>query len=74
MTGNVGQWVEDCNHFFFDTTPAPADGSAWTTGDCETREYRGGSFWGFPKYITATSRNNANPHSGWGFRVVREID
>ena len=37
MTGNVTQWLEDCNHYFFDTTPAPTDGSAWTTGDCLTR-------------------------------------
>jgi formylglycine-generating enzyme required for sulfatase activity len=76
MTGNVEQWVEDCNHFFFDKTPAPIDGSAWTTGPCETREYRGGSFLGFPDYMQAVSRQSVSPDAFEpykGFRVVREL-
>jgi formylglycine-generating enzyme required for sulfatase activity len=74
MTGNADQWLEDCNHFFFDKTPAPTDGSAWSTGDCLSREYRGGHFSGLPQSMTATSRNNSNPNFEWsGFRVVREI-
>ena len=40
MHGNVREWVEDCwNH---DTHGAPSDGSAWTTGDCDYRVFRGG--------------------------------
>jgi formylglycine-generating enzyme required for sulfatase activity len=74
MTGNVDQWLEDCNHYFFDKTPAPTDGSAWTTGDCLTREYRGGNFAGYPEDMRATRRHDVNPAAMWaGFRVVREI-
>ncbi|MDE0281359.1 MAG: formylglycine-generating enzyme family protein [Gammaproteobacteria bacterium] len=40
MHGNVREWVEDCwNH---DYHGAPSDGSAWTSGDCDYRVFRGG--------------------------------
>ena len=44
--GNVFEWVEDCWHD--DYKGAPADGSAWLTGDCSQRVQRGGA-WGYPR-------------------------
>ena len=32
MVGNVSEWTEDCYHDSYNG--APADGSAWTSGDC----------------------------------------
>ena len=42
MYGNVAEWVEDCYHEGY--RGAPADGSAWKTGDCTHRVVRGG-YW-----------------------------
>ena len=44
MQGNVFQWVADCLNGNYNG--APADGSAWTTGECGRRVLRGGS-WGY---------------------------
>ena len=41
-SGNAAEWVEDCWNPSY--KGAPADGSAWTTGDCGLRVLRGGSF------------------------------
>jgi formylglycine-generating enzyme required for sulfatase activity len=40
--GNVWEWVEDCFHDNY--SGAPTDGSAWTTGNCNGRVLRGGSW------------------------------
>ena len=40
MLGNVAEWCEDCWNANY--VGAPADGSAWLTGDCERRVLRGG--------------------------------
>jgi len=42
MHGNVWEWVEDCYHDNYNG--APTDGSAWTTGDCNRRVIRSGSW------------------------------
>ncbi|GEM_PF-2484857 len=42
MAGNVDEWVEDCWHD--DYIGAPTDGTAWTSGDCSNRVFRGGSW------------------------------
>ncbi len=39
--GDVYDWVEDCWNESYDG--APADGSAWTVGDCERHVFRGGA-------------------------------
>ena len=42
MHGNVWEWVQDCwNENYMG---APSDGSAWTSGDCGQRVFRGGSW------------------------------
>ena len=43
MHGNVAEWVQDCYQGNYNG--APVDGSAWTTGNCNARVLRGGS-WG----------------------------
>ena len=40
--GNVAEWVEDCYHGTYEG--APDDGSAWITGDCKERVFRGGAW------------------------------
>ncbi len=42
LAGNVWEWVEDCWNDSYGS--APADGSAWTSGDCGFRVVRGGSW------------------------------
>ena len=39
MVGNVWEWTEDCWNGSYQG--APADGSAWTSGDCSRRVVRG---------------------------------
>ena len=39
MHGNVSEWVLDCRHTY---SAAPTDGSAWLSGKCGERVYRGG--------------------------------
>jgi formylglycine-generating enzyme len=72
MLGNVWQWQEDCWNETYQG--APADGSAWTTGDCGKRVERGGAWDINPRYVRNGSRirdDSANRNSTFGFRVVR---
>jgi formylglycine-generating enzyme required for sulfatase activity/class 3 adenylate cyclase len=72
--GNVSEWVEDCWNDSY--RGAPADGSAWTTGDCKRRVLRGGS-WGYvPKDLRSAYREGAtstNRNFNFGFRLVRVL-
>jgi formylglycine-generating enzyme required for sulfatase activity len=72
--GNVWEWVEDCWNESYDG--APADGAAWTAGDCSSRVVRGGS-WNsdVPKLRSATRGWNqpSGRNRSIGFRVVREL-
>lgn len=74
INGNVAQWMQDCHHD--DYVGAPADGSAWLTGPCETRDVRGGG-WSLVKYTLRTAQRIGDPpqqrNSHLGFRVVREL-
>jgi len=42
MIGNVWEWTQDCWNPTYDG--APTNGSAWLSGDCSHRIFRGGSF------------------------------
>lgn len=44
MIGNVLEWVEDCWNESYEAAGRPDDGSAWTSGDCNRRVLRGGSW------------------------------
>jgi formylglycine-generating enzyme required for sulfatase activity len=72
--GNVFEWVEDCWHD--DYKGAPADGSAWLSGDCSQRVQRGGA-WGYPREYLRIAVRGRQPQGyryiNAGVRVAREI-
>ena len=59
MHGNVQQWVEDCYQSYVHETSA--DGSARTTGDCDNRVLRGGSWWELLPTRPPIGRANGGP-------------
>ncbi|MGO9133703.1 MAG: SUMF1/EgtB/PvdO family nonheme iron enzyme [Methylovirgula sp.] len=74
MAGNVFSWVEDCVHIKYDG--APADSSAWRTGDCSRRLLRGGSWSGIPHFLRAAYRAAYTPgyrNNFSGFRLARTL-
>ena len=74
MVGNVWEWTEDCWHENYDG--APADGSPWTNGDCDTRVGRGGSWVDLPDLLRSASRVGAHLRlhdRRLGFRVARTL-
>jgi formylglycine-generating enzyme required for sulfatase activity len=74
MSGNVWSWVEDCYHDSYQG--APANGSAWTSGDCSHRVSRGGSWLAPPELLRSADRGwspIAYWNSGAGFRVARTL-
>ncbi|MFA6062204.1 MAG: formylglycine-generating enzyme family protein [Gallionella sp.] len=72
MSGNVAEWTQDCLNDTYQG--APADGSAWKSGNCLKRMVRGG-FWGYSAQgVTATGRGGFDIDAqeyAIGFRVVR---
>ena len=52
--GNVWEWVEDCWNASY--AGAPADGRAWTSGDCSYRVLRGGSWLNGPWNLRSANR------------------
>jgi formylglycine-generating enzyme len=84
MAGNVWVWLADCYNASYDG--APADGSAWLSGNCALRVRRSGSWFNIEKAIEgdfrqpgrlrSASRFGAIPvlrYSSFGFRLVREL-
>ena len=74
MLGNVWEWVTDCWNERYEK--APIDGSPWTSGECEARITRGGSYLTYPGYTRAAARIAAPTSlrdSGLGFRVARTL-
>ena len=72
--GNVWEWVQDCWNKSYDG--APRDGSAWESGDCESRVLRGGSWDGLPRNLRAAYRDRSTTGSrnyDYGFRVARTL-
>ena len=75
MLGNVFEWVQDCWHA--DYGGAPADGSAWLTGDCSQHDMRGGSWFTAAPNVSVAARNRFEEgyrSNSVGFRIVREIE
>jgi formylglycine-generating enzyme required for sulfatase activity len=72
MQGNIWEWTADCWNDNY--AGAPTDGSTRTTGDCDARSSRGGSYGNavFSTYVAVRAPRHASyvGHS-WGFRVVR---
>jgi formylglycine-generating enzyme required for sulfatase activity len=74
MAGNVWQWVQDCYHD--DYQGAPADGSAWTGGNCKRRVARGGSWVDRPQLLRAALRLSFSTGfriANLGFRIARTL-
>ena len=72
--GNVYDWIEDCFNETYQG--APADGSAWTTGDCYRRGHRGGSWFSNPWALRSAARNRNFAFTRFdfiGFRVARTL-
>ena len=75
MHGNVWELTQDCRNDSYHG--APSDGSAWLSGNCDMRMWRGGS-WDFsPNYLRSserTSNSTAERYDNDGFRLARAID
>ncbi len=74
MVGNVWEWTEDCWNSSYEY--APADGSAWTSGDCNSRVVRGGSWGNAPDNLRSASRGGDTSDLRGvylGFRVARTL-
>ena len=75
MSGNVFEWTEDCQNNSY--KGAPADGSAWNSGNCVMHVGRGGAWNNNPDVLSASHRkfdDAGGPDSTNGFRVVRVVD
>ncbi|CAO3358537.1 SUMF1/EgtB/PvdO family nonheme iron enzyme [Azospirillum palustre] len=75
MNGGVAEWVADCWNKNYQG--APADGSAWTQGNCRKRVLRGGSWRDKLEAINGTMRNSYDIDVRYltnGFRVAREVN
>ena len=74
LLGNAAEWVEDCWHDSY--VDAPTDGSAWTSGTCEFRVIRGGSWVDQPRNVRSAQRDRDAPMMRsvfLGFRIARDI-
>jgi formylglycine-generating enzyme required for sulfatase activity len=72
MHGNVWEWLEDKWHDSY--SGAPADGSAWMSGDSNNHPLRVGSWSGDDSYLRCAYRVGSNtPYRNYsrGFRISR---
>jgi formylglycine-generating enzyme required for sulfatase activity/class 3 adenylate cyclase len=71
MGGGVDQWVEDCWHKNYQG--APADGSPWLDGDCNSRVIRSGSWRNDARSARPASRDRYDAvvrYPTHGFRIA----
>jgi len=74
MTGNVWEWVEDCNEPGYESLPT--NGLPRTAADCPQRDVRGGSWEDDPEDLRNASRHHTAADTiqfDLGFRLVRRI-
>jgi formylglycine-generating enzyme required for sulfatase activity len=72
MLGGLFQWTGDCWNNSY--KGAPADGGAWTSGTCDKRVTRGGSWDSDAWVVRSASRTRGtvnDGHNETGFRVVK---
>ena len=72
--GNVWEWVEDCWNDTYQG--APADGSAWTAGQCDRRVLRGGGWDVIPRDTRSANRDSETSGARInyvGFRIARPL-
>lgn len=73
-SGNMAEWVEDCWNENF--RGAPKDGSAWTSGQCNRRVLRGGSFANNASMARSAARFRYDKDVRYfanGFRVASDL-
>ena len=75
MAGNVWQWVQDCLTTSY--AGAPADGSAWSAGNCKRHILRAGSW--LSGYLTVRRANRVRLAIGdrgtaVGFHIARILE
>jgi formylglycine-generating enzyme required for sulfatase activity len=73
-SGNVLEWTQDRWHG--DYRGAPADGSAWASGDESQRVTRSGCWIHLPYQLRSAFRDRSNPDyrtNGLGFRLAQDI-
>lgn len=74
VTGDVWQWLGDCFHKNY--KGAPADGAAWTSGDCSLRVDRGGSWISAASNLRIAFRGSypaGSRNYSLGLRVARTL-
>ncbi|WP_428278597.1 formylglycine-generating enzyme family protein [Candidatus Palauibacter sp.] len=74
VLGNVSEWTQDCWNRSY--AGAPADGSAWESGDCDRRVLRGGSWFIGVWFLRSANRSRNLPDTRdmyYGFRVARTL-
>ncbi len=76
MLGNVSEFVQDCMNPNY--AGAPADGSAWTTGDCRKHVTLGGQYHNNPFGIRVATRNFhpivPERDLNFGFRIAQDME
>ena len=73
--GNAAEWVEDCWNNGY--KGAPANGSAWKTGQCQLRVLRGGAFATKAAATRSSARFRYDHDVRYytnGFRVARDVE
>lgn len=73
--GNVWEWTQDCWKDSYNG--APADGDASTSGECDRRVIRGGSWSSPPEDLRSAARAGLQPDNrsfSFGFRLVRTLN
>ena len=80
LLGNVAEWVGDCWNDSY--SGAPADGTAWMSGDCSRPILRGASWHDDPRFLRSANRygfDAGGPNSkniryyNFGFRVAKTL-
>ena len=74
MHGNAAEWTADC--WSEDHLNNPANGTAFTTGDCRRRVVRGGAYSQPPQALRSAARIGRRAdrrHIDIGFRVARDL-
>jgi formylglycine-generating enzyme required for sulfatase activity len=74
VAGNAAEWVQDCWNDNY--RGAPSNGSAWTTGQCQQRGLRGGSFATKAALIRSAARFRYDQDVRYytnGFRIARDL-
>ncbi len=75
VLGNVWEWTQDCWNESY--SGAPADGSAWSSGDCSLRVLRGGAWYLEPGNLRSAYRDRDSTgtrNNRLGFRVAQTMN